>query len=135
VGAKMNFDDLQYKKNYWGLTAYGQSKLANILFTYELARKLQGTRVTANALHPGLVNTGFARNNGWLVRFGMLLLSPFGRSPQRGAQNSVYLASSTEVEGVTGKYFDENRSIPSDPASYNRASAERLWQLSLEMIA
>jgi NAD(P)-dependent dehydrogenase (short-subunit alcohol dehydrogenase family) len=134
-GAKMNFDDLQFEKHFQGMTAYGQSKLANILFTYELARKLEGTRVTTNALHPGFVNTGFAKNNNWLVKAGMSLLSPIQRSPKQGAQTSIYLASSPEVESVTGKYFVDSKAVPSDPASYNRASAERLWQISLEMIA
>jgi NAD(P)-dependent dehydrogenase (short-subunit alcohol dehydrogenase family) len=132
---KINFDDLQMEKNYMGLAAYQQSKLANILFTYELARKLEGTKVTANTLHPGLVNTGFNKSNGALMKFAMGLLAPFSRSPQEGAQTSIYLASSPEVEGVTGKYFDESKAIPSSPASYNRANAERLWQASLEMIA
>ncbi len=134
-GAKMNFDDLQYEKHYRGLTAYAQSKLANVLFTYELARKLEGTKLTTNALHPGFVNTGFAKNNGWLVKYGMALLSPFQRRPEQGAQTSIYLASSPELEGATGKYFVDSKPVPSDPASYNRASAERLWQISLEMIA
>ncbi len=135
VGAKMNFDDLQYEKNYRGLKAYAQSKLANILFTYELARKLQDTRVTANALHPGFISTGLAKNNGWIIKYGMALLAPFQRKPKQGAQTGIYLASSAEVEGISGKYFEESKSLPSDPASYNRASAERLWQVSLEMIA
>jgi NAD(P)-dependent dehydrogenase (short-subunit alcohol dehydrogenase family) len=132
---KINFDDLQMEKGYTGLGAYSQSKLANVLFTYELARKLEGTRVTANALHPGLVNTGFAKNNGPLVKFAMGLLRPIQRDPKEGAQTSLYLACSPEVEGVTGKYFEDSKAAPSSPASYNRAVAERLWQVSLEMIA
>lgn len=135
-GARINFDDLQMEKGYTGLGAYGQSKLANVLFTYELVRKLEGSRVTANALHPGFVNTGFAKNNGWLVKFGMdVLLAPFQRKPEEGAKTSIFLAASPEVEGVTGKYFENSKAIPSDPASYNHASAERLWRVSLEMIA
>ena len=134
-GARINFDDLQFEKGYQGLTAYGQSKLANVLFTYELARKLEGSKVTANALHPGFVNTGFAKNNGWFAKYGMLLMAPFQRKPREGAQTSIFLASSPEVEGVTGKYFVDSKSTPSDPVSYNRATAERLWQVSFEMIA
>jgi len=134
-GAKINFDDLQFKKGYSGMKAYGQSKLANVLFTYELTRKLEGARVTANALHPGFVNTGFAKNNGGFVKYAMGLLFPMQRTPEKGAQTSIYLACSPEVEGVTGKYFKDSKPIPSDPASYNRAAAERLWQVSLEMIA
>lgn len=132
---RINFDDLQMEKGYMGLNAYNHSKLANILFTYELARKLEGTRVTANALHPGLVNTGLVKNNGWWARLGMMLLLPFQRSVEAGAQTSIYLASSAEVDGITGKYFVDNKTIPSSPASYNRNVAERLWQVSLEMIA
>lgn len=131
----INFDDLQMEKSYNGLAAYSQSKLANILFTYELARKLEGTRVTTNTLHPGLVSTGFNKNNGPLMKFAMRLLTPFARKPAEGARTSIYLASSPEVEGVTGKYFDESKPAPSSPLSYNRATAERLWQVSLEMIA
>lgn len=133
--AKMSFDDLQMQKGYDGLGAYCQSKLANILFTYELARKLEGTRVTANVLHPGLINTGFGKNNGLLMKFAMGLLFPFQRKAAEGARTSLYLACSPEVEGVTGKYFDDSKAIPSSPASYNRDTAERLWQTSLEMIA
>jgi NAD(P)-dependent dehydrogenase (short-subunit alcohol dehydrogenase family) len=132
---KMNFDDLQMTRGYTGLGAYCQSKLANVLFTYELAHKLEGTRVTANVLHPGFINTGFAKNNGWLVALGMTLLIPFQRKLDQGAQTSIYLSSSPEVEGVTGKYFEDCKSSPSSPVSYNRAAAERLWQVSLEMIA
>lgn len=131
----INFDDLQMEKSYTGLAAYNQSKLANILFTYELARKLEGTRVTANTLHPGLVSTGFNKNNGPLMKFAMGLLTPFSRNPTEGAKTSIYLASSSEVDGVSGKYFDESKPAPSSPISYNRATAERLWQVSLEMIA
>lgn len=131
---KINFDDLQMEKGYSPMAAYSQSKLANILFTYELARKLEGTKVTTNALHPGLVSTGFNKNNGALMKFAMTLLTPFARSPQEGAQTSIYLASSPQVDGVTGKYFDNSKAVPSAPASYNRATAERLWQTSLEMI-
>lgn len=132
---KINFDDLQMEKGYAGLAAYQQSKLANILFTYELARKLEGSKVTANVLHPGLIRTGFNRNNGPLMRFAMTFLGLFSRNDIEGAQTSIYLASSPEVEGVSGKYFEDSKAVPSSPASYNRAAAERLWQMSLEMIA
>jgi NAD(P)-dependent dehydrogenase (short-subunit alcohol dehydrogenase family) len=133
--AKMNFDDLQLEKHYRGMTAYGQSKLANVLFTYELARKLEGTKLTTNALHPGGVATEIAKNNGWLFKYGKNLLNLFLLKPEQGAQTGIYLACSPEVEGVTGKYFEDSKPIPSNPVSYNRATAERLWQTSLEMIA
>ncbi len=134
-GEKIDFDDLQCEKNYRGMTAYGRSKLANILFTYALARKLEGTAVTANALHPGFVATGFAKNNGLLFRLGMGLIGPFIRQKDEGAATSIYLASSPEVEGVTGKYFSDSKAIDSDPASYDQEVAERLWQVSWELIA
>jgi len=91
---RSNFDNLQSEKHFAAMQAYGQSKLANVLFTYELARRLEGSGVTANALHPGFVATGFARNNGALYNFGMKLIGPFIRQPDQGAQTSIYLASS-----------------------------------------
>jgi NAD(P)-dependent dehydrogenase (short-subunit alcohol dehydrogenase family) len=133
-GVTLNFDDLQNEKNYQGFKAYGQSKLCNVLFTYELAHRLDGTRVTANALHPGFVSTKFATNNGPLYALGMRLMSFLAKSPQKGAQTSIYLASAPEVEGVNGKYFTDSREVDSSPASYDRASAERLWQTSLLLI-
>jgi len=136
LGGKINFDDLQMEKGYNGIIgAYCQSKLANVLFTYELARKLEGTRVTANALNPGFVNSGFGKNNDGISKIVMGLLRPIQVDPQKGAQTSIYLASSPDVEGVTGKYFENSKPVPSSPISYNRATAERLWQVSLEMIA
>jgi len=134
-GGKMDFDDIQSEKNYSGFKAYSQSKLANVLFTYELARKLEGTKVTANALHPGFVDTGFGKNNGGLAKFAMVLLKPMQRKPEAGAQTSIYLASSPDVEGASGKYFTDSKAVPSDPASYDRAAAEKLWGMTLEMIA
>lgn len=134
-GAKIDFDDLQMTKKYAGFKAYAQSKLANVLFTYELARKLEGTRVTANALHPGFVATGFGRNNNGLINFALNLLRPMQLNPEKGALTSLYLASSPEVEGQSGKYFADSKVVPSDPVSYNKAVAEKLWQVSLEMIA
>jgi NAD(P)-dependent dehydrogenase (short-subunit alcohol dehydrogenase family) len=130
LGGKINFDDLQAKKRYSGWRAYQQSKLANLLFTRELARRLEGTGVTANALHPGYVNTqifrvkGFA---GWLMRRAADL---FAITPEQGAQTSIYLATSPEVEGITGKYFVKQKPAPSSPASHDDATARRLWEVS-----
>jgi NAD(P)-dependent dehydrogenase (short-subunit alcohol dehydrogenase family) len=101
----LNFDDLQNRKGYAGQQVYGQSKLANVLFTYELARRLEGTRITVNALHPGFVATRFATNNGVLARLARPLLDLFAISVEEGAQTMVYLATSPEVESMTGKYF------------------------------
>lgn len=133
-GAKVNFGDIQWQKNYSGFAAYSQSKLCNILFTYELARRLEGSGVTVNALHPGFVASEFGKNNGFLMRLVLRLLSPVAKNTNDGASTSIYLATSREVDGVSGKYFVDAREVQSDPASYDRAAAEQLWNLSLEMI-
>jgi len=134
--AKMDFDDLQGEKHYTGLKAYGQSKLANLLFTYELARRLESSGVTVNAVHPGFVATGFARNNGPIYNIGTGIAGMlFGRRPEKGAETLIYLASSPEVEGVSGKFFQDRKQIQSSALSYDRAHAERLWQVSLELTA
>jgi len=132
-GATVDFDDLQGEKHFTGMRAYGQSKLANILFTYELARRLKGSGVTVNALHPGFIATGFARNNGIFYNLGMKVIGFFIRKPDQGAQTSIYLASSPEVEGVSGKYFVDCKAVDSSPLSHDRAMAEKLWQVSLEL--
>jgi NAD(P)-dependent dehydrogenase (short-subunit alcohol dehydrogenase family) len=134
-GAQIDFDDLQSEKNYAGFRTYARSKLANLLFTYELARRLEGTAVTVNALHPGFVNTGFAKNNGWLAAFAMNLIGPLmARKPAEGAETSIHLATSAEVEGISGKYFTDRKIVESDPASYDRQAAEQLWRLSEDLI-
>jgi retinol dehydrogenase 12 len=132
-GIKINFDDLQAKTKYSGWRAYQQSKLANILFTRELARQLAGTGVTANALHPGFVNTKIFRADGfigWLLRRSADL---FAISPEEGAKTSVYLATSPEVEDVTGKYFVKQQIASSSAASQDDAAARRLWEVSEKM--
>ncbi len=129
----LNFDDLQNQKGYAGQQVYGQSKLANVLFTYELARRLEGTRITVNALHPGFVATRFATNNGVLARLARPLLDLFAISVEEGTQTMVYLATSPEVEGMTGKYFYRQQAIPSSPASYDEAAARRLWDVTAMM--
>ena len=133
IGAKIRFDDVQFNNGYSGWAAYGQSKLANVLFTYELARRLEGTRVTANVLHPGFVATGFGHNNGGLMGAGMKLFQRLAaRSPEKGAETSIHLATSPEVEGVSGKYFADKIAVKSSPESYDRDTATRLWLLSEE---
>ncbi len=133
-GAKMDFDNLQGEKGYNGVRAYGQSKLANILFTYELARRLKDTGVTTNALHPGYVNTGISLNNGLFFQvFVRLTARLFGRKPEEGAQTSIYLASSPQLAGVTGKYFADCQPVKSSPLSYDEELAKKLWQVSLEL--
>ncbi len=137
--AKINFDDLQGERSYGGFGAYGQSKLCNVLFTYELARRLEGTRVTANCLHPGVVMTGFGKNNagllGNLFAVFQTIGKPFLLTPEKGARTSVYLASSPEVEGVTGKYYAASREKRSNAVSYDLEAARRLWDVSEAMIA
>jgi len=134
AGAKLDFDDLQSTKHYQGFQAYGRSKLANLLFTYELARRLDGSGVTANALHPGFVASGFARNNGRLFNVGTWMVGKvFGRKPEQGAATSLYLAASPEVEGVSGRYYADCKPIQSSPESYQPGRAEKLWQVSLEL--
>jgi len=128
--ARINFDDLQSRSGYRGLQAYAHSKLAIVLFTYELARRLEGTGVTANALHPGLVATGFGTKHGGLLGLVMRLFRPAFSTPEQGAQTSIYLATSPEVEGVTGKYFVGCKAVPSSPASYDPVTAHQLWQVS-----
>ena len=137
MGARtLDFANLQGEKAYRGLGwgAYMQSKLCNILFTNELARRLEGSGVTVNALHPGYVDTGFALNNGWFFRvLAKTSARLFAQRPVQGAQTSIYLASSPEVEGVTGKYFADCKETPSSPASYDQAAADKLWKVSLEL--
>lgn len=134
-GAKINFDDLQSTKSYGaqGFGAYGVSKLANIMFTYELARQLEGTEITVNTLHPGLVATGFGTNNGGLMKLAMRFIHRFSISPEQGADTIIYLASSPEVEGITGKYWVKRKAIQSSAASYDEAAQKRLWNVSAEM--
>jgi NAD(P)-dependent dehydrogenase (short-subunit alcohol dehydrogenase family) len=134
-GARINFNDPEAKRGFSGFPVYSRSKLANILFTFELARKLKGTGVTANALHPGFVATRFAKNNGPLVSFGVGVLSRvIALSPEKGAQTSLYLAASPQVEGITGEYFVKQRSVRADPAAYDQEAAKRLWQVSAERV-
>jgi NAD(P)-dependent dehydrogenase (short-subunit alcohol dehydrogenase family) len=132
-GARIDFEDLEGERKYRGMRAYGQSKLAMILFTYELARRLEGTGVTVNALHPGFVATNIGQNNSRLIKLVSPLLKLIARRPEEGAQTSIHLATSPEVEGVTGKYFVDNKAVPSDPASYDEEVAKRLWEISAAM--
>ena len=130
VATAINFDDLQQEKRFSMMGVYGQSKMGNILFTKELAKRLEGTGVTSNCLHPGVVNTGLARDFPAAFR---VMARLFFTSPANGAQTSIYLASSPEVEGVSGKYFSKKR-VREFPASANdEASARRLWQISGEL--
>jgi NAD(P)-dependent dehydrogenase (short-subunit alcohol dehydrogenase family) len=118
------------------MDVYAKSKLANILFTTELARRLEGTGVTANSLHPGTVATGYARDGdarGWLA-FGVKVIKPFILTPEKGARTSVYLASSPEVAGITGGYFVKERPRPPSAAAQDSAAAARLWEISENLV-
>jgi NAD(P)-dependent dehydrogenase (short-subunit alcohol dehydrogenase family) len=129
-GATLNFDDLQAAGKYSPMGAYGRSKLANILFTRALAKRLEGTAVTANCLHPGLVRTNIARDMPAVGRALFNLFARFARSPERGAQTIVYLASAPQVEGASGGYYVDCRVMPISPAAQDDDAAERLWRVS-----
>ena len=132
----IDFDDLQGEHDYSGERAYNQSKLANVMFTYALARRLQGSGVTATALHPGVVRTGFgAEDPSRIYKMLVPLWRPFMQTPQQGAATSVYLASSPDVEGVTGRYFAGRKPKTSSKASYDEAAAARLWEVSAALVA
>ena len=133
---RIDVEDLQGERSYSANRAYNQSKLANVMFTYELARRLEGTGVTANALHPGVVRTSFGQEDPQpFFRLLSPVVLPFMKTPEQGAATSIYLASSPEVEGVTGTYFVNSRPKRSNKASYDRAAAARLWRLSEELVA
>ena len=131
---RLHLDDLQFQRRYRGQAAYNQSKLANVLFTYELARRLEGTGVTVNCAAPGVTRTNFGRDDsGPVMRLLTPLARPFMRSPEQGADTPVWLASSPEVEGVTGRYYASRRARRSSRRSYDTELARRLWQVSEEL--
>ena len=131
----IQLDDLQAEKLYRPMRTYPQAKLAVVLFTYELARRLQGTEVTANCLHPGFVATNFAQSDGGpAVRLLVKLLGSFGASPEKGAKTSIYLASSPEVEGVTGQYFVKSIPRRSAAISYDESLQRQLWEQSAKLV-
>jgi len=133
----LDFDDLQSTRAYRGMQVYSRSKLANIYFTTELARRLEGTGVTVNCLHPGTVATGYGRDGdaSGVLAFGLKVIKPFILSPERGAQTSVYLAASPDVAGVTGKYFVKCRARTPSRAAQDTEAARRLWDRSEELLA
>jgi NAD(P)-dependent dehydrogenase (short-subunit alcohol dehydrogenase family) len=132
----LDFDDLQSEHGYSQMRAYSRSKLANILFAGELARRLSGSGVTSNALHPGVVATRFAQDDdtSGVMAFGIKLIKPFILTPEKGARTSVYLASSPEVADVTGKYFVKCRQEAPSAAARDQAAASRLWSISEELV-
>jgi NAD(P)-dependent dehydrogenase (short-subunit alcohol dehydrogenase family) len=132
-GARLDLDDLQLAGHFNGWRAYANSKLANILFTTELASRLTGTGVTANCLHPGTVNTGFGRDGSRLLRLGLDLGRRFLRTAGQGADTVVYLASSPDVEGATGGYYVKRKLRTPSRAARDPAAARRLWEISAEL--
>ena len=138
-GAKIDFDDLQSEQGYGiGMRSYGQSKLANVLFTNELARRLDGANVTVNSLHPGVVRTGFGRNTGGFMGAFFAVFQfvgrPFLLTSAKGAETSIYLASSPDVETTTGEYFVKSKSVAYNDESNDPEVARRLWDVSEELV-
>lgn len=135
-GQSIDWDNIQGEKGYKGWTAYGRTKLMNILFTYELARRIADTSVTANCLHPGFVKTKFGNNNPGFVGFGIKLAKAISAVKlETGAETSVYLSSSPEVEGISGKYFYKCKPKKSSEVSYIHEDWKRLWALSEETVS
>jgi retinol dehydrogenase-14 len=132
---RIDFGDLQGERSYSGSRAYSQSKLGNVLFTYELARRLRATSVTANALHPGVVNTSFgAEDPGGVQRLFVPFVRPFLKAPEQGAATSIHLASSHDLDQVSSRYFANSKPKRSSKDSYDEAAAARLWQVSAELV-
>ena len=134
TSGKIEFDNLQGELAF-SSRAYGNSKLATILFTMELARRLEGTGVTVNALHPGFVSTGFGKNNpGFLMKVIRAVVPLIARSPEKGAETSIYLASSPDVQSITGRYFVDCKLTQPAPLATNTVVARKLWDISAEMV-
>ena len=132
-GAEIDFDDLQSERRYRAFPVYGMTKLANILFTYELAERLEGTGVVANCLHPGSVNTNFANNNRSLGTLIFRAFKPFMRTPEQGADTVVYLAVSPETGKMTGRYLTDRKVISSYEEPHDVLAQKRLWEVSEEL--
>ena len=126
----IDFDDLQSKKRYRGFPVYGMTKLANIMFTYELAERLRGTGVTATCMHPGAVNTRFGANNTGPMTILFRAFKPFMRTPEQGADTVIWLASSPDVEGVSGRYFADRKPLEPKKIANDPAARRRLWEES-----
>ena len=128
--AHLYLEDLQREKGYKPMGHYAETKLMNIFFCYELARRLEGTGVTVNCFSPGFTNTGLGREFPTGMRFVMRM---FGRSPRKGARTGIYLATSPDIDGVSGKYFVNEKAVPSSDETHDRALGEKLWKMSEEM--
>ena len=135
AAGRIDFDDLQGEMSYSGGRAYSQSKLANVLFTYQLAKRMHRSAVTANALHPGVVRTSFgAEDPARIQRLLVPLLRPVMKSPTQGAATSIHLASTPELEQVSGRYFANRRPTRSSPRSDDQAVGTRLWEASADLV-
>ncbi|HLO03458.1 MAG TPA: SDR family oxidoreductase [Symbiobacteriaceae bacterium] len=132
AGATINLDDLHLQSGYTGIKAYSQSKLCNMLFTYELARRLEGTGVTVNCVHPGVVRTNFGNTSAFFRIMG-LIARPFMLTPERSAERLLYLAASPAVEGVTGRYFGKQVEMRSPRQTYDEGVAQKLWAISAQL--
>lgn len=129
----LDFEDLQCEKKYGPFRAYGQSKLALIMFTYELANRLEGTDITVNALHPGAIRSDLARHFNWFIRGFYSAAKIFMKGTKKGAETSIYLAASPEVEGTTGKYFSNKKEKKSSKESYDIEATKKLWEISCKL--
>ena len=134
IMGRINFDDLMSEKKYADMTAYAQSKLSNILFASELARRLKGSKVTSNSLHPGVVHTRFANSGGVLSNFFYSVFGFLMSTPEKGAKTSIYAASSPELEGVTGKYLSDCRITTPAPQALDEVAAKKLWEISEKLV-
>jgi NAD(P)-dependent dehydrogenase (short-subunit alcohol dehydrogenase family) len=134
VGAKLEFDDLQSERGYGALRNYGRSKLAALLFSYALANRLDGSGVTLNCLHPGAVASDIGRNFKGGLRLLMMLMKPFLLSSEQGALTSIYVASTSELAGISGCYFEKSRMSDSSKASHDRILQERIWTITLQQL-
>ena len=132
TNSKIDFTDMQMEKGWGPMRVYGRSKLMNIMFTYALARRLKGTGITVNALHPGFVGSRIA-NKGWAIDWLWALVKPFVLTSAQGAETAVYLALSPDVADVSGQYFYKKKSIRSNALSYDEGAQERLWRVSADM--
>ena len=135
AAGRIDFNDLQGERSYSGARAYSQSKLANVLFSYELAKRLKGTSVTSNSLHPGVVSTSFGADDpGTVQRIFIPFLRAVMKTPAQGAATSIHLASAPDLEQVTGRYFANSRPKRSSKLSYDEATAATLWQVSGDLV-
>jgi NAD(P)-dependent dehydrogenase (short-subunit alcohol dehydrogenase family) len=132
--AKIDFDDIQSERSYNGMSVYGSTKLMILMYTYELARRLDGTGVTANVVHPGFAATNLGASMGLAYRIGLKLMRPFQINAERGSETPVYVATSPELEGVTGRYFAKSLEKPSSEESYDESAQKRIWDVAESLL-